>query len=418
MTTLISSDANAAVTWKADELATAATVGPVQFHVFLGAHSLLIGLLPFYLPVWMWRNGIGLDGLALLIAVSGFSFAAALSAWQRIGQQRSTAALVSTSFVLEVVLVVVAITASTLLVDTESRVMVWLIAAVIGLSAGVYNAFFWTTQRVLFAASLGANDAGKRYGNFQIYVAVLLKVGIVVGGLLLDHNLLLGLFAVSALICLASALWLKRRLPSTPLLVPSRQDHTHDFEKDTRSRSVFLADGVFLLLESHFWTLSLFLLFGEDFTRLGVLVVLLGIAFALLFWASKNLVDRLAVRQVYVIAVVLYGASWWLRSVAGELEGPSSTGVLLIVVTFTTSFFRLGFNKRFFEHAINTSAASYLVWKSRVSQRALGIVFLGIALGLAISPGVVAHSLSTVYLVAAVGALTYLLYPSPAARPD
>lgn len=393
-------------------MTAAAAVGPVHFHVFLGAHSLLIGLLPFYLPVWLWKQGLGVDGLALLIAASGFCFAGSLRLWRRIAAQARVSRLIGLSFALEAVFIMISLAASLVLQNTDAKLVISGLAVLVGVTAGLYNAFFWTTQRALFAASLGANDAGKRYGNFQIYVAILLKSGIVIGGLFLDRDALLGLLGLSILIGLSTSLWLASRLRATPLLAGAEpRSATPDSARSTWW--VFVVDGVFLLLESHFWTLSLFLLFGEDFVRLGILVVLLGVAFTVLFWLSKNLIDRVAVRWVYVAAVGLYSLSWILRSSVESHSSAASLGAVLIVVTFTTTFFRLTFNKRFFDHSRECGVVDYLVWKSRLSQRAIGVVFLGVALSFSLGSGDVTRDLSVTYVLAAIAALVYLAYRAP-----
>ena len=78
--------------------------------------------------------------------------------------------------------------------------------------------------------------------------------------------------------------------------------------------------ALFLFLESHFWTLSLFLLVSEDLSRLGVVVVVLGIVFALLFLLIKNRIDRPGARPmaVYRASVALYALSWLLRLAVGD----------------------------------------------------------------------------------------------------
>ncbi len=424
MTTLTRSDA-APVN---SGLAPGATVGTLAFHVFLGAHSFLIGLLPFYLPVWLWRQGMGLDLLSIMIGISGLCFALMLGPWERIGQSYRVSRLIEISFVAELILISVCwIISSSMATGADQPAAPltalptqWLMAVSIGIAAGTYSAFFWTTQRALFAASLGRNDAGKRYGNFQIYVAVVLKLGILCGGFLLDMDALTMLVSLSLIIAVFAFAWLRSHLPDQPLLSVASTDIKLADIPVSRTRRVFLTDGVFLLLESHFWTLSLFLFFGEDFTRLGTLVVALGIAFTILFWLSKNLIDRFAVRHVYIGATLLYALSWLLRSTADNPESATHLGMILIVVTFATSFFRLAFNKRFFEHARAEGVVPYLVWKSRLSQTALGVVFLGIGLAISISPGSVTRDMSTIYLIAALFTLMYFFYPRPAApqQPD
>lgn len=361
--------------------------------------------------MWLWRNGLSLAGLALLIGVSGLAFALALAPWQRLGERWSQRRFVQVPFALELTLValVFAIGADGVAAAPLA------VAVLLGIANGAYSAFFWTTQRVLFAASLGDTDAGRRYGNVQIFVTVLLKGGIVIGGLVLDVGGLGWLLLLSALVGGAAAAWLAQGLPDAPLLAPAATPLTAT-ARPVGTRLAFLADGVFLLLESHFWTLSLFLMFGQDFARLGALVVALGIAFAILFWLTKNIIDRLPASPFYAAAVLLYAASWAMRAASDDLAATPAILPLLIVITFCSSLFRLTFNKRFFEHARQHGVTPYLVYKSRLSQGALGIAFLGIALALALGRGPIQAALDTTYLLGALLAFAYLGYAVPGAR--
>ena len=395
-------------------------IGAAEFHVFLGAHSLLIGLLPFYLPVWLWREGLGLAGLALLIATSGLVFAAALAPWGRQATRRPARTLVATGLALELGLVGLAAALAGGAVAASPLGA----ALALGLANGLYNAWFWTTQRLLFAARLGANDAGRRYGGFQVYVAVTLKAGLVVGGVALEAGGLGWLLALSLGVAVAAGAWLHPRLPTTPLLsrsasapAPALPGWRASLRRTDRhgARPTFALDGVFLFLESHFWTLSLFLLAGEDYAALGIWVVALGIVFGGLFWLVRGAIDRVRPAAVYRVAVALYAASWGLRAVAPDAAGGPWLGPLLVAVTFCTSLFRLAFNKRFFEHArASGNVAGYLLWKSHVSQTALGAAFAGLALALLLGPGDPVRLLGACYAVAGLGAFVYLAWrPAP-----
>lgn len=282
----------------------------------------------------------------------------------------------------------------------------------IGIANGLYNGFFWTTQRTLFLQLLGANDAGKRYGNFQIFVTVFLKAGILLGGWLLQAGGLPWILLLSTLVGAASCWWFYKTALSTPLYSEPRislqSAITH---KDKhRSTGVFVVDGFFLFLESHYWTLSLFLLTEEHFSRFGVLVVVLALLFALLFFLIKNTIDRTAITLVYQLAVVLYALSWAARMFASDELSNHALLVLLLVITFCSSFFRLAFNKRFFDIAQKTSGVQYLLIKSYVSQLALGAGFSATAAALYFSANTGAQVLTPLYLLATVLAFMYLRY--------
>ena len=289
-----------------------------------------------------------------------------------------------------------------------------LAAVCIGFFNGFYNAFFWTTQRTLFIEQLGSNDSGKQYGNFQIFVTLFLKAGILLGGLLLEHAGFVWLLALSAGISVASNLHLARAKSSMVTLHSTVKRigilQSLRFSDKHGSRPTFAIDGVFLYLESHFWTLSLFLVVRQDFSALGLTVVLLAAGFALFFLAIKNRIDLLPVENLYRGAVVLYSLSWLIRFTLSEEDQGTTLVVVLLVITFFSTFFRLAFNKRFFDVAKRDSPVSYLLLKSYSSQCLLGLVFIFLGIALYVFQPPTAAALQYIYLGAAAVSLGYLAY--------
>jgi hypothetical protein len=394
---------------------------PLFFYQFLGAHSLLIGLLPFFLPVYLWKQGVGVPGLCLLIGVSGISFVGALRPWQHIWYQWKPQKLISLTFAFELFLVASVGWFSTIpgaaLFDVAPNTIlplndILLAVVVIGIGNGIYNAFFWTTQRSLFLQQLGNNDSGKQYGNFQIFVTVFLKIGILLGGLLLEFGGFLWLLALSAGAGFASTTYLAKNAYSAITKQTSRISILQSLRyKDSYgSQRVFAIDGLFLYLESHFWTLSLFLIVREDYSRLGVAVVILAMVFAVLFYIIKNRIDQLAAERVYKAAVWLYAASWLLRFTLNDNSEGAGYLIALVLITFCSSFFRLAFNKRFFDVARKTGAVDYLLIKSYSSQLYLGLLYLLLSAFLAFASFDHLHTLQYTYIGAAVLSLAYLKY--------
>jgi hypothetical protein len=387
----------------------------------LGVHSLLIGLLPFFLPVYLWKHGVGIPGLCLLIGVSGLSFAAALQPWQHIWYRWKPQKLISLTFTFELLLVASVGWFSTIpgaaLFDTVGNSQlhtedVLLAVFVIGIANGIYNAFFWTTQRSLFIQQLGNNDSGKQYGNFQIFVTVFLKIGILLGGMLLDFGGFLWLLALSAGIGFAATTYLSKKAYSALTDQRSRitLKQSLRYKDNHGSRPVFAIDGLFLYLESHFWTLSLFLIVREDYSRLGIAVVILAVVFAVLFYLIKNRIDQLAVEKVFKAAVWLYAASWLLRFTLDDNSEGAGYLIALVLITFCSSFFRLAFNKRFFDVARKTGAVDYLLLKSYSSQTYLGLFYLILGAALTFAPFDHLQTLQYLYAGAAVLSLAYLKY--------
>ena len=380
----------------------------MAFYQYLGAHSLLIGLLPFYLPVWLWRDGTELPAICFFIAITGAGFAASLYLWEACVRQLRLPTVFLISFMLE--LVVVALASLSLWID------ITILFVPLAIAVGVYNCFFWTTQRSLFLARVSSQDSGRQYGNLQIFVALFLKIGILAGGFLLEKNGMLAVLAVSAVVTLGSSVWFYRtnnvEIQGFRAKPASLAD-LKGFSDKLNSRQVFLVDGLFLFLESHFWTISLFLLARENFTRLGVVVVLLAVAFGLIFYVSKNFIDRIAGLRVFQISVVIYALGWLLRATLNEDTSFTLSTVILVTITFCTSFFRLFFNKRFFDVAGSSSGQHYLVVKSYYTQGAAMAIFTALGLMLLIG-GDASFALPAVYLLAACVSLVYLGYRMPA----
>ena len=399
------------------------------FYPFLGSHSLLIGLLPFFIPVWLMEQKLSLAAIFAYIAISGFSFCAALRLWETLAHRFGMRSLLLTGFAAELLLVA--------LVFQLQGVQLLLL---LGCANGLYNAFFWTTQRVMFAHLVVSENSGRHYGNFQLFVALVLKVGILIGGVLLERSGVGWILLLSLLVSVGTLVVLDAGIANLPSVMrssapPLPWHRISGFRDSFHSRRIFVVDGFFLFLESHLWTISLFLLSAQNFTTLGILVIGLAALFGVIFYASKNHIDRLAGRNLYAIAVLLYGAGWLLRAVISDDSMMPAAGswqwlaVVLILVTFFTSFFRLAYNKRFFDIANlhrgeSASHASeeprfYIVVKSYYTQCAIGVGFSI----LAVVSLLLQHTewtdldiLRASYLAAALLAPVFLWYREPPTR--
>jgi MFS family permease len=382
-----------------------------NIHRFIGFHSFLIGLFPFYIPVYLWKMGITLSGIAFFIALTGVGFCIALWMWDRLHKRISLRTIIALSFILE---------------GGVLSLIFWgerpFFLPVFALLNGAYTSFFWTTQRVLFFQTIRPTDSGKKYGNLQIIVVLSLKSGIFIGGLLLDRFgysivfLLSSLVTVSAVIAFLSGNKVPRLPPELLHIRPLSIAGVVRFKDDFRSKSVFILDGLFLYLESYFWMISLFLIVQESFWELGILVIGLMILFALLFLVIKNAIDRLPATLFYRISVLLYALSWLLRGWADERLGTVGLLLFLILIAFFTSLFRLSFNKRFFDLALSTTSYRYLIYKSYYSQAALAVLF-GIVGAIILIFDYSETVLKTVYFVSAMIASGYVVYGKRGYRP-
>lgn len=373
------------------------------FYQYLGLHSMLIGIFPFFIPVYLWSNGFELGEVSLFIAAGGAGFCIGLWSWDRLRTRISLVQIIGLSLVLEIMLLL-----NVMILKMDLAVLVLL-----GVSYGVYNCFVWTTQRALFFERVDSSNSGRRYGNLQIFVGLLLQVGILAGAYLLDQKGLSSIVVVSLVICIAGLVMFILYSPGTPANLvafqPVSVGEFLGFRDSDNSRLIFIVDGVYLFLESFFWIISLFLLAHESFMTLGALVLSLAVIFAILFYLLKNTIDKLCRKKVYQFAVVLYAASWGLRGLVDQDLSLAWLFGFLVVITFCTSFFRLAMNKRFFDLARDTRSHRYLILKSYFSQLTIAIVFglFGVVmLGQANSENL----LIPIYWAAAAGALVFLGY--------
>lgn len=374
------------------------------FYIFLGLHSFLIGLFPFYIPVYLYASGFSLQLICLFIALTGVGFCCSLYLWERAIRSIAFSSLVVFSYLSEFVLL------SIFLLDKN---LLFLITA--ALVNGIFNCNFWIIQRLLFLETINPGNSGKKFGNFQLFVLVILKSAIFLGGLLLESSGFLSLYLVSiGVVLLSSAFFLQTRMTvefknewrnSSPIRVAK----VLSFNDQFHSKWVFAFDGIFLYFESYFWIITLFLIVRESFSRLGLLVILLSVLFGFLFIFIKNKIDRISVNTFYKSAVALYSLSWILRAGIPEVQHKISLLFMLAAVTFCTSIFRLAFNKRFFDIAQSSTPHEYLFIKSYYSQGFL-VFFTIIPASFSLVTGSIIVQLSYVYIGAAAISAIYLLY--------
>lgn len=376
--------------------------GPKNFYLFIGFHSFLLGLFPFFLPVYLYKNGAGLDEISWFIAITGITFTLTLFALDYL-RGKSYLVPLLISFALEMCLLALLVFGAPL----------WLV----GVVNGAYNCLYWTLQRILFLSGGTEENSGKRFGNFQIYILIVLKMGIFCGSLLLENVGIASVCMLSvAIACIAGFLFLRQRVHLTfpealVLQPPVSVRELFKYKDNYRSRQVFIFDGVFLYLESYFWVISLFLMVGESFVKLGGLVILLAVILGMIFYVIKNQIDNIDKQIVYRIGVVLYTCSWGLRVFFNAEASYVVQIIMILIIAFCTSFFRLTFNKRFFDLAKRSGENRYLFVKSHYSQFFIAIAFviIGCCVG---SFGDNVGILQTVYFIAAGFSILYLLYRS------
>ena len=389
-----------------------------SFYLFVGLHSFLIGLLPVFIPVILWNKGVMLADIAFFTALTAVGFVIALFFWDKLRAGAHWSSIVALSFMFEILLV-------TLLL-TDFSVLLLSLGAVVNGAAGC---FYWSTQRVLFQRISQVKNTGDRFANFQIIVLVVLKAGILLGSYLLaqaqTHLLFIVFLGVSVI-----GYWLLKNL-----LLSQIEPLTHhqpeafslreivNFNDNFKSKVIFLIDGFFLFLESYFWVLSIYLLTQQSLLKLGFVIVLLSLLLGVIFYFIKKRIDHINVQRIFIIAVFGYALSWLLRSKLNMEVGPFVLYSGLLLIAFLSSFFRLAFNKRFYDIARVAQPIQYIICKSYYSQGAL-IVFFSLlgyllnsraALQISSQPF---EQLQLLYLLMVPAVFVYLLYGNVARVPE
>ena len=347
------------------------------FYLFTGVHSFIIGLFLFFAPVWLWQQGFNLTDISLTISLMAASFMGTLWLWDRARQKCPPRVFNWGALLLGTLMVALVFAVE----------QIWFLP-VFALVLGGYNCFMWTTQRALFLDLIDPNTSGQAYGNLQVFVFLVLQVAIFSGAYLNDHSYYGWLLLLAGTLSLMGGCTLHgfgRALdwPKTlQKLPPLSFRDVVNFKDSARSRSIFLLDGPFLFFESWFWLLSLFWLSGESILNLGWLVIGLALVFSVLFWLLKNFVDRWenAGINIYRWATLLYLMSWGMRAFIPQLENWTIIGLLLVMIMFFTTYFRLLFNKKFYDQAHQDRGHHYLILKSYYSQFGLVIVFMMLGL--------------------------------------
>jgi hypothetical protein len=335
----------------------------------------------------MWQNGLTLANICWFVALNGVGYLLTLYYWDRIRQRLGWSKVIAVSFVLELAVV------SSIVADNSLSAI-----HLIALLNGAYGCFFWMSQRLLFVQCTDSHNTGKKFGNFQIVVMILLKVGILVGGYLWEMWGAASVFWVTLGLVIPSVLYhVYSHLPADlnesvepPLALKSM----FNYRDKNRSCLIFFADGLFLFAESYFWVITLYFLSGQDLSMLGVLVVSLSILLAILFYVIKNRLDHFNPQRVYVMAVFGYCLSWLLRGLVDVDDGGFWMYPMVVVIGFFTAFFRLAFNKRFFDLSKQKKTHDYIVMKSYYSQFGVCVFYglMGISIAMIISSNSLSNS--------------------------
>ncbi|PKG39155.1 MFS transporter [Psychromonas sp. Urea-02u-13] len=374
------------------------------FYLFSAIHSFLLGLLPIFIPVILWDKGLNIAGISWFIVLTAAGFLVALYGWDRLRAKANWTLIVALSFILQMLLVLV------LLLDSQ-----WLLLSAGALINGAAGCFYWSTQRILFQAITSDKNSGNTFGNFQMLVIFSLKFGVLIGSFMLDSDYIKSLILISLCSSVAGFYLLTKLLSETNNLLSQQQPAAFSlssiltFKDNFHSKKIFMVDGLFLFLESYFWVLTLYMLTKESLMTLGILIIVLSVLLAVIFFVVKKVIDRTNAQRIFIIAILGYAFSWLLR---GELGFQNNDAVLyggVLLIAFLSSFFRLAFNKRFYDMASANKPVYYIVSKSYYSQFMI-IIFFSLIAMLASMGKDPLNQLQVLYDLAIPLVFVYLLY--------
>lgn len=374
------------------------------FYLFSAIHSFLLGLLPIFIPVILWKKGLTINDIATFVALSGVGFLLALAVWDRLRANSAWRVIIALSFILQMLLVVLLIGEST-----------WLLFTIGALVNGAAGCFYWSTQRILFQSITSNKNSGNTFGNFQIVVVVCLKLGILIGSFLLESEHSKVLMLLSFSLSLIGFYTLNKLLSGEQSLLITSSDNAFShteilaFKDDYRSKSIFMVDGLFLFLESYFWVLTLYMLTKESLTTLGIVIVVLSLLLAVIFFVIKRVIDSTHAQRLFFISIAGYGVSWFLRGELSFQDDPTLLYGGMLLVAFLSSLFRLAFNKRFYDIASTKRPVYYILCKSYYSQFMIIILFSLIALFMPLNDQPL-QQLQLIYYFVAPLAFVYFAY--------
>lgn len=378
-------------------------------YTFLWLHSLLIWLFTFFLPVLLYKIGFSLSYISLFIALTWLSFVIFLYIWDIIRHKYWFKLLVYISFLFEILLIIIWF-------FLEKNLLFLLFLAII---YWWYNCFFWITKRILFVADLNIKEVGNKFWNIQVVSFILVKIGILIWSFLLekDYFILLLFFAIITSIYWIFYFFTQKNIYESldyfmkPKVLSIKE--VFKFKDNLGSKVIFLLDWPFLFFESFFWLLSLFFIANSSYSELGIIVIILAVSFSVFFIFIKKQVDKISFRKLLMWAVILYFISWIFRAIIGnDITDVNMKYVIILFITFFTSFFRLVFNKQFFHTSKQLDTHKYMLIKSYYSQFSIFIVFsiLSVILFIYNDISTINSQLSSIYYIISIFSILYFLY--------
>lgn len=373
---------------------------------FLWIHSVIMWMYTFFLPLLLLKMNFSLSEISLFISITWLSYFIFLYIWDILRIKFWLKLLIYLSFLLESLLIIswFALNDSILLLSITAFLYWW------------FNCFYWVTQRVLFISNIDKTNAWNSYWNVQIVSFLLIKLWVLIGSLLLENNSFV-ILLLSAVIINLSWIFYFSRMKIDKKFLDNFKEHklltfkeVIRFKDDLKSKFIFILDGPFLYLESFFWIITLFFITDENYRNLWLLVITLTFSFSLFFILLKKNVDKINPKKILYIWVGLYSLSWLLRWFITTIKDEYLSYLLVLIIIFFTAFFRLIFNKQFFQTSKNTDTHKYLLIKSYYSQFSLFLFFWILSIVFYFFEWNILFNLNIIYFIAFIFSILFIFY--------
>jgi MFS family permease len=340
-------------------------------YFFLFSNTVIAGLFNFLIPLYLYDKGFTFSDISFFIALNSLVFFICLFVIEYLINKLSISLLVLLTFGSYAAYI-----SSIFFFQYHEYFIIML-----GVLSGIYLSLFWILQRYFFLNTLSPGNIGRQFGNLQIFVGLSSQIATFLGAYLLEFYDFTTIYIISMSLLLASTAYgiIKGSSQTFKNLKRNTFSDIINFKDASNSKRIFIIDGIFLFLESHFWLLIIFLFAKGNFFEVGKIITLLAIIFFAAYVVIKNKIDRISLEKIWPLSIILYAASWILRYVFVLIENPAGQYLLIYLIGFLTLFFRLSFNKIFFEKARSTSGITYILMKSYYSQAFIFVAFLGIS---------------------------------------
>lgn len=338
-------------------------------YTFLFTNAFISGIFGLFLPIYLYKMGATFSNITLFIAINAFFYVITLRVIEYIIPKINLKHLTQITFLTYGIF----ITSIFFTHDINFKNLL-----ILGFFNGIYLSLFWTIQRLTFLTTINEKNLGKQISNIQLFIMFISKIGILIGGFILENLGFKYVFLITIILLSLSTLYtIFHKTQSQNYTFTHYKPHTLKeiltFKDNHNSKLIFIFDGLFLYIESYIWLLVIFLYVGSFF-ELGILIILFSVIFITIYSFIRKIIDKTPEKKLIKYKTIIYGFGWFLAGIFVFIENTKLQSVLILFIAFFNILFRLTFNKIFFKISKNTLKERYIFLKSYYSQF---VIFLG-----------------------------------------